>query len=48
MLGEQWITDRTPTEDFPDTTRAKAGEVRADPDTPRGWTRAWESGVVQA
>ena len=46
MLGEQWITDRTPTEDFPDYTRANAGEVLADPVTPLGWTWAWESGVV--
>ncbi len=46
MLGDTWITDRTPTEDFPDYTRANAGEVLADPVTPLGWTWSWESGVV--
>lgn len=46
MLGEAWITDRTPTEKFPHYTRANAGEVLADPVTPLGWTWAWESGVV--
>ncbi|HJM29426.1 MAG: PEP-utilizing enzyme [Acidimicrobiales bacterium] len=46
MLGEKWITDRTPTERFPHYTRANAGEVLADPVTPLGWTFGWESGIV--
>lgn len=46
MLGDKWITDRTPTERFPHYTRANAGEVLANPVTPLGWTWAWESGVV--
>ena len=46
MLGDKWITDRTPTDRFPHYTRANAGEVLADPVTPLGWTWAWESGVV--
>jgi rifampicin phosphotransferase len=46
MLGERWITDRTPTERFPDYTRANAGEVLADPVTPLGWDFCWENGVV--
>lgn len=46
MLGDKWITDRTPTERFPDYTRANAGEVLADPVSPLGWTFCWESGVV--
>ncbi len=46
MLGDTWITDRTPTDRFPHYTRANAGEVLAEPVTPLGWTWAWESGVV--
>lgn len=46
MLQDRWITDRTPTERFPDYTRANAGEVLANPVTPLGWTWCWESGVV--
>ena len=46
MLGDKWITDRTPTERFPHYTRANAGEVLADPVTPLGWTFGWESGIV--
>lgn len=46
MLGDRWITDRTPTARFPHYTRANAGEVLAGPVTPLGWTWAWESGVV--
>jgi rifampicin phosphotransferase len=46
MLGDRWITDRTPTERFPDYTRANAGEVLADPVTPLGWDFCWENGVV--
>lgn len=46
MLGDKWITDRTPTERFPAYTRANAGEVLADPVTPLGWDFCWESGVV--
>jgi phosphohistidine swiveling domain-containing protein len=46
LLGDTWITDRTPTERFPHYTRANAGEVAADPITPLGWTWGWESGVI--
>jgi rifampicin phosphotransferase len=46
MLGDKWITDRTPTERFPAYTRSNAGEVLADPVSPLGWTFMWESGVV--
>ena len=46
MLGDKWITDRTPTKRFPHYTRANAGEVLADPVTPLGWTFGWESGIV--
>ena len=46
MLGDKWITDRTPTERFPHYTRANGADVLADPVTPLGWTWSWESGVV--
>lgn len=46
MLGDKWITDRTPTEKFPHYTRANGADVLADPVTPLGWTWSWESGVV--
>lgn len=46
MLGEKWITDRTPTARFPGYTRSNAGEVLPDPVSPLGWTFMWESGVV--
>ncbi|MGI9624237.1 MAG: PEP-utilizing enzyme, partial [Acidimicrobiales bacterium] len=46
MLNDRWITDRTPTERFPDYTRANAGEVLRDPVSPLGWTFGWEEGVV--
>jgi rifampicin phosphotransferase len=46
MLGTRWITDREPTERFPNYTRGNAGEVMADPVSPLGWTFAWESGLL--
>jgi rifampicin phosphotransferase len=46
MLGDRWIVDRIPTENFPNYTRGNAGEVLADPVSPLGWTYAWESGIV--
>ncbi len=46
MLGDKWICDRTPTERFPNYTRANAGEVLANPCTPLGWTFGWENGLV--
>ena len=46
MLGDKWITDRTPTERFPAYTRSNAGEALVDPVSPLGWTFMWESGVV--
>jgi rifampicin phosphotransferase len=46
MLGDRWLTDRTPTENFPDYTRGNAGEVMADPVSPLGWTFCWENGIA--
>ena len=47
MLGDRWITDRTPTERFAAYTRGNAGEVLADPVSPLGWTFCCEPGMVQ-
>ncbi len=47
MLGDRWITDRTPTKRFPDYTRGNAGEVMADPVSPLGWTFLHEPGIVR-
>lgn len=47
MLGDRWITDRTPTKRFPNYTRGNAGEVLADPVSPLGWTFVGEPGMVR-
>ena len=46
MLGDRYITDRTPTTRFPGYTRGNAGEVLSDPVSPLGWSFGWENGVV--
>jgi len=34
MLGDRWITDRVPTDRFPNYTRGNAQDVMADPVSP--------------
>ena len=46
MLGDRWITDRVPTDRFPNYTRGNAQDVMADPVSPLDWTFVWESGIV--
>ncbi|HEV7865819.1 MAG TPA: hypothetical protein VGR20_24195, partial [Acidimicrobiia bacterium] len=45
-MRDAWLTDWTPSERFPDYTRAAAEDVMARPASPLGWTLTWEQAMV--
>jgi pyruvate,water dikinase len=46
VSGDRWLTDWPPSERFPVYTLAHAGEARAEPSSPLGWTLGWEQAMV--